>query len=231
MRGTTQLSGISTRQLDRGIPTHHPVAAHQRLAPIGHPDQVGGRQPGQIQSGQHVEGGVDLAEEDAVAEAYRKVVSVLGSPGGVVNIAGGFVWETVADGSLDSFDRMYRMNLRTAAVSCRAAIPMLAEGSAIVNVGAAGAVRPGTGFAAYAASKTGVHALTESLAEELKGKGIRVNAVLPTIIDTPTNRADMPDADTSTWVRPEAAARVIAFLLSAESGAITGAAIPLCLAG
>ncbi|MBJ7483120.1 SDR family oxidoreductase [Brevundimonas sp.] len=176
-------------------------------------------------------GGVDLAEEHVVAEAYRNVVSDLGAIGGVVNIAGGFVWETVADGSLDSFDRMYRMNLRTAAASCRAAIPLLVEGSAIVNVGAAGAVRPGTGFAAYAASKTGVHALTESLAEELKGRGIRVNAVLPTIIDTPTNRADMPDADTSAWVRPEAAARVIAFLLSRESGAVTGAAIPLSLAG
>ena len=176
-------------------------------------------------------GGVDLAEEDAVAEAYRTVVGDLGPLGGLVNIAGGFVWETVADGSLDSFDRMYRINLRTAAASCRAAIPLLEAGSAIVNVGAAGAIRPGTGFAAYAASKTGVHALTESLAEELKGKGIRVNAVLPTIIDTPTNRADMPDADRSAWVRPEAAARVIAFLLSPEAGAVTGAAIPLALAG
>lgn len=176
-------------------------------------------------------GGVDLAEETAVAEAYATVAMQLGSIGGVVNIAGGFVWETVAEGSLDSFDRMYRMNLRTAAASCRAAIPLLASGAAIVNVGAAGAVRPGTGFAAYAASKTGVHALTESLAEELKSKGVRVNAVLPTIIDTPTNRADMPDADTSAWVKPEAAARVIAFLLSSESGAITGAVIPLSLAG
>jgi len=210
--------------LGRAVVSHLTVAGHRvaavDMAPI----------PAEHQAALAL-GGVDLAEEDAVAEAYRKVVSVLGSPGGVVNIAGGFVWETLEDGSLDSFDRMYRMNLRTAAASCRAAIPLLAKGSAIVNVGAAGAVRPGTGFAAYAASKTGVHALTESLAEELKGKGIRVNAVLPTIIDTPTNRADMPDADTSTWVRPEAAARVIAFLLSAESGAITGAAIPLCLAG
>ncbi len=210
--------------LGRAVVSHLTVAGHQvaavDMAPV----------PAEHQAALAL-GGVDLAEEDAVAEAYRKVVSGLGSPGGVVNIAGGFVWETVADGSLDSFDRMYRMNLRTAAASCRAAIPLLAEGSAIVNVGAAGAVRPGTGFAAYAASKTGVHALTESLAEELKGRGIRVNAVLPTIIDTPTNRADMPDADTSTWVRPEAAARVIAFLLSAESGAITGAAIPLSLAG
>lgn len=210
--------------LGRAVVSHLTFAGHQvaavDMAPV----------PAEHQAALAL-GGVDLAEEDAVAGAYRKVISGLGSPGGVVNIAGGFVWETVADGSLDSFDRMYRMNLRTAAASCRAAIPLLAEGSAIVNVGAAGAVRPGTGFAAYAASKTGVHALTESLAEELKGKGIRVNAVLPTIIDTPTNRADMPDADTSTWVRPEAAARVIAFLLSAESGAITGAAIPLSLAG
>lgn len=176
-------------------------------------------------------GGVDLAEETGVTAAYAQVAANLGPIAGVVNIAGGFVWETVSNGSLDSFDRMFRMNLRTAAASCRAAIPHLSTGSAIVNVGAAGAVRPGEGFAAYAASKTGVHALTESLAEELKARGIRVNAVLPTILDTPTNRADMPDADTSAWVRPEAAARVIAFLLSAGAGAITGAAIPLSLAG
>ena len=102
--------------------------------------------------------------------------------------------------------------------------------SAVLS-GAAGAIRPGTGMAPYAASKAGVLALTESLAEELRGRGIRVNAVLPTIIDTPTNRADMPDADTSAWVRPEAAARAIAFLLSAQAGAVTGAAIPLSLAG
>ncbi|WP_298690508.1 SDR family NAD(P)-dependent oxidoreductase [uncultured Sphingomonas sp.] len=176
-------------------------------------------------------GGVDLGDEVAVTAAYAQVAETLGALGGLVNVAGGFVWEPVVEGSLDSWDRMYAINLKTAVVSTRAALTLLATGTAIVNVGAAGATRPGVGMAPYAASKAGVRALTESLAEELKARGIRVNAVLPTIIDTPANRADMPDADTAGWVRPQAAARVIAFLLSDDSGAITGAAIPLSLAG
>ena len=177
-------------------------------------------------------GGVDLAEEAAVEAAYARVADALGPIDGLVNVAGGFVWEPVASGTLDSWDRMYRMNLRTATVSTRAVLPHLSKaGGAIVNIGAAGAVQPAMGMAPYAASKAGVRALTESLAEEFRGKGVRVNAVLPTIIDTPVNRADMPDADTSGWVKPEAAAKVIAFLLSDEAGAITGACIPLSLAG
>lgn len=177
-------------------------------------------------------GGVDLTDESAVETSYGDVAAKLGGIRGLVNVAGGFVWEPVEGGSLDSWDRMYRINLRTATVSTRAALPhLLKDGGAVVNVGAAGAVQPGMGMAPYAASKAGVRALTESLAEELRAKKVRVNAVLPTIIDTPANRADMPDADTSAWVRPRAAARVIAFLLSDEAGAITGASIPLSLAG
>ena len=177
-------------------------------------------------------GGIDLADEPAVIAAYDKVAEKLGSLDALVNIAGGFTWEPVETGSIDSWDSMYRMNLRTAAASSRAALPhLLKSGGAIVNVGAAGAIQPGTGMAPYAASKAGVRALTESLADELRGKKIRVNAILPTIMDTPANRSSMPDADTSAWVRPEAAAKVIAFLLSAEAGAITGASVPLSLAG
>lgn len=176
--------------------------------------------------------GVDLTNETAVADAYARVVEQLGAVAGLVNVAGGFVWEPVTGGSIGSWDRMYAINLKTAVTSTRAALPRFREGGgAIVNVGAAGAVQPGTGMAPYAASKAGVRALTESLAEELRGGGIRVNAVLPTIIDTPANRADMPDADRSAWVRPEAAAKVIAWLLSDEAGAVTGASVPLSLAG
>ena len=174
-------------------------------------------------------GGIDLAEEEAVAKGYGEAVKALGGLDGVANIAGGFVWEMQADGSLDSWDRMYRMNLRTATVSSRAAMGLLGAGGAIVNVGAAAAANADTGMAPYAASKAGVMALTQSLANELRGRHIRVNAVLPTILDTPTNRADMPDADTSAWVQPAAAAKVIAFLLSADSGCVTGAGIPLSL--
>jgi NAD(P)-dependent dehydrogenase (short-subunit alcohol dehydrogenase family) len=177
-------------------------------------------------------GGVDLSDENAVAAAYVTVVKQLGQLDGLVNIAGGFIWEPVEGGSIESWDKMFRMNLRTAAASSSAAIPyLIRHGGAIVNVGAAGAVQPGAGMAPYAASKAGVRALTESLADELRSKKVRVNAVLPTIIDTPVNRASMPDADTSAWVTPAAAAKAIAFLLSDEASAVTGASLLLSLAG
>jgi NAD(P)-dependent dehydrogenase (short-subunit alcohol dehydrogenase family) len=126
---------------------------------------------------------------------------------------------------------MHAMNLRTAVVSSKAALAHIGEGGAIVNIGANAANKVAMGMAPYAASKAGVRALTESLAEEVRGRGIRVNAVLPTIIDTPTNRADMPDADRSDWVTPAGAARAIAFLLSRDSATITGACITLSLPG
>ena len=178
-----------------------------------------------------VVGGVDLADEAAVAAAYKTIADRFGGIDGLVNVAGGFVWETVEAGSLDSWDRMHRINLRTALISSRAALAYLGEGGAIVNVGANAASNVAIGMAPYAASKAGVRALTESLADELRGKGIRVNAVLPTILDTPVNRADMPDADRSSWVTPAGAARAIAFLLSREAGSITGSCIPLSLPG
>ena len=177
-------------------------------------------------------GGVDLLDEAAVATAYATVAKQLGGINGLVNIAGGFIWEPVEGGSIGSWDKMFNMNLRTAAASSAAALPYLTkQGGAIVNVGAAGAIQPGAGMAPYAASKAGVRALTESLADELRSKKVRVNAVLPTIIDTPANRASMPDADTTGWVRADAAAKVIAFLLSDDAGAITGASLLLSRAG
>lgn len=176
-------------------------------------------------------GGVDLADEGAVVAAYAAAAGAQGGLDGIVNVAGGFLWETVADGAIESWDRMYRMNLRTTAISCRAALAHLKEGGAIVNVGAAAAAHAAAGMAPYAASKAGVLALTQGLADELAARGIRVNAVLPTILDTPANRRDMPDADASAWVKPESAARVIAFLLSKDAASITGAGIPLSRGG
>jgi len=172
--------------------------------------------------------GVDLADAVAVSAAFEMVVTTLGSVTGLANIAGGFVWEPVVGSEAGTWDRMFRTNLLTAALASRAVLPHLLEnGGAIVNVGAAGAVDPANGMAPYAASKAGVMALTRSLSDELRGKGIRVNAVLPTILDTPTNRRDMPDADPAGWVRPGDAAEVIAFLLSASSIAVNGAGIAL----
>jgi len=119
------------------------------------------------------------------------------------------------------------MNVLTAAAASKAALPHLASGGgAIVNVGANGAVKAAAGMGPYAASKAGVHRLTESLAEEWKGK-VRVNAILPSILDTPANRADMPKADPSDWVSPAEAAAVILFLASDAASAVTGALLPV----
>lgn len=97
----------------------------------------------------------------------------------------------------------------------------------IVNIGANAALKAAAGMGGYTASKTGVHRLTESLAEELRGSGVTVNAILPTIIDTPANRAEMPNSDFSEWVRPEAIADIVLFLSSPAARAITGALIPV----
>ena len=173
-------------------------------------------------------GGVDLTDEAAVATAFAQAADNLESLDALVNVAGGFRWETIEAGSIESWDLMYQINLRTAAIASRAILPHLTAG-AIVNVGAAAASAPGLGMASYAASKAGVMALTESLADELKARGIRVNAVLPTILNTPANRQDIPDADPNSWVSPEDAAAAIAFLISADAAAITGVGIKLSL--
>ncbi|MDB5443871.1 MAG: short-chain dehydrogenase/reductase, partial [Phenylobacterium sp.] len=159
---------------------------------------------------------------DAVAEQYGRLDVLL-------NIAGGFIWEKVEGGQADTFRHLSRINVETAANAARAAIPHLRRSTAgrIVNVGANGAVKAAAGMAAYAAAKAGVHRLTEALAEELKADGVTVNAVLPSIIDTPANRADMPKADFSAWVKPEDLAAVMLFLASEEAGAVTGALIPV----
>jgi NAD(P)-dependent dehydrogenase (short-subunit alcohol dehydrogenase family) len=113
-------------------------------------------------------------------------------------------------------------------VATRSLLPMLrASKGSIVNIGAAASIKAAMGMGAYAASKAGVARLTEALAEELKSEGVRVNAVLPSIIDTPTNRADMPDAEFDRWVSPQELANVIAFLLSKEASAVTGALVPV----
>lgn len=173
----------------------------------------------------HLHGGIDLADAPSVASAFGAIAERHGPIDGLVNVAGGFVWQTVADGNIEGWDRMYRTNLRTAAIACGSVLPHLSASASIVNISAAAIARPGVGMAAYAASKAGVVALTESLAEELRPRGCRVNAILPTIIDTPANRGDMPDADHSGWVSPESLARVVAFLLSRSSDCITGATI------
>ncbi|MEI5995995.1 SDR family NAD(P)-dependent oxidoreductase [Paraburkholderia bengalensis] len=173
--------------------------------------------------------GIDLAERDAAQRAIETIVSQLGGLNALVNIAGGFSWETVADGSADTWERMFDVNVNTALNATRAALRHVTAnvGGRIVNIGAMAGLKAGMGMGAYAASKAGVMRLTEALAEELKDKGTTVNAILPSIIDTPQNRADMHDADFTRWVTPEQLGGVIAFLLSKEAQCITGALIPV----
>lgn len=169
---------------------------------------------------------VDLTDLAQARRAMDSAASKLGGIDVLVNIAGGFRWETIGEGSLETWDFLYAINLKTALCACKAALGYLpADNGRIVNVGAAAAAKAGTGMGAYTASKAGVAKLTEALAEELKDKGINVNAVLPSIIDTPANRADMPKADFTRWVAPEALADVIVFLSSRAARAITGASI------
>lgn len=174
-------------------------------------------------------GGVELSDAAAANAAFAQVATGLGGLDGLVNVAGGFRWELINGGSVDTWDAMHQMNLRTALLASQAALPhLLRQGRGrIVNVGALASQQAAQGMGAYAASKAGVARLTEALAEELKDQGITVNAVLPSILDTPANRADMPQADFSRWVQPAQLAEVIAFLLRDAAAAVTGALIPV----
>lgn len=180
-------------------------------------------------AGAQLVGDVDLADAATAAATFDRIAAAGGGIDGLVNVAGTFRWETVEGGSLDTWDLLYRVNLRTAVAASKAALPHLVAGGggSIVNVGAGAAAKAGAGMGAYAASKSGVARLTEALSEELKERAITVNAVLPSIIDTPPNRADMPKADFDRWVKPAQLADVIVFLLSRQARAITGALIPV----
>jgi NAD(P)-dependent dehydrogenase (short-subunit alcohol dehydrogenase family) len=192
-------------------------------ARVAHVDHAQGKPPGPL-----VFCGVDLTDE---AVATRTMAAIAerggGKIDGLVNIAGGFAWRALKDDGAETWEHMFRMNVLTTVNASRGALDALvAARGAIVNIGANAAARAAAGMGAYAASKSGVLRLTESLADELAGE-VRVNAVMPSIIDTPTNRRDLPKADFSSWVLPEDIAAVILFLLSDEARAVTGAAIPV----
>lgn len=174
-------------------------------------------------------GGVDLVDAAAAQAAFDTLHERLGGLDALVNVAGAFRWETIGDGDARTWDLMFDLNVKTALNASKAALPWLVASGAgrVVNIGAGAGQKAGLGMGAYSASKAGVARLTEALAEEVKDKGVTVNAILPSIIDTPQNRADMPDADFTRWVQPREIAEVIAFLLGAQAQAVTGASIPV----
>jgi NAD(P)-dependent dehydrogenase (short-subunit alcohol dehydrogenase family) len=169
---------------------------------------------------------VDLTNESAVAQTLDQV----GDFHGLANVAGGFVMgPSVFETPEDLWAQMQTINVTTLRTMLTHAIPrLLARGSgSVVNIGAFGALQGLGNMGAYTAAKSTVMRLTEALSEEVKSQGINVNAVLPSLIDTPRNRADMPDADFSTWVSPQDLASVICFLLSDQARAVHGALLPV----
>lgn len=184
--------------------------------------------------------GIDVVEIDAPFQLYmadlidpedaKRVVAEIGRIDVLANIAGGFTMgDTVATTSDATWDFMHNLNARTVFNMVRAVVPQMSEREQgkIVNIGARNALSGVGNMAAYSASKSVVIRLTESMAEELKAKHINVNCVLPSIIDTPRNREDMPKADFSTWVSPDAMAKVVLFLASGDADPIHGAALPV----
>lgn len=176
----------------------------------------------------------DVTDEVSVRSLVDGIVARHGRLDVLVNTVGGYaggikLWELEAK----TLEQMFALNLRSGYALARAAVvPMLKQRSgAIVNVAAKAAVDHGAGASAYAASKAAAVALMGSLAEDLKGTGVRVNSVLPSIIDTEANRRAMPNADFSSWPKPEDIARVILFLASEEAKVVHGAALPVYGAG
>jgi NAD(P)-dependent dehydrogenase (short-subunit alcohol dehydrogenase family) len=170
----------------------------------------------------------DLAHENAVVRVFERVPCLWAS----IHIAGGFAFGPLSEADSDTLARQIETNLMTCLLCCRAAVQAMAhtgEGGRIVNVAARAALewRQGANMVAYTASKAAVAALTAALAEEVVGQGILVNAIAPSIMDTPANRKSMPKADHDTWPKVEEVARTILFLASPENKVTRGAVVPV----
>jgi NAD(P)-dependent dehydrogenase (short-subunit alcohol dehydrogenase family) len=175
---------------------------------------------------------LELVEADLTDPAsVQRVVAVAGdSLRALVNLVGGFhAGDRIHETPIETFEDQLTLNLRPTYLACAAAIaPMLAAGEgAIVCVSSRAALQPFAGGAAYATAKAAVLAFVDALHAEYNDEGIRSNAILPSIIDTPANRASMPDADVGSWVRPEEIAQTVLFLCSPESSAVGGAHVPV----
>jgi NAD(P)-dependent dehydrogenase (short-subunit alcohol dehydrogenase family) len=185
--------------------------------------------------GVHITTGLDLADEAAVRRFYGSLPPLWGS----IHLAGGFAMSPAAETSAVDFADQFQMNALSSFLCSVAALrairersepgPQGAKGGRIVNVAARPGIEPrlGSGMVAYATAKAAVAAMTQALAQETAEEEIWVNAVAPSILDTPANRAAMPDADHSGWVKPSAAAEVIVFLASPDNRVTRGAIVPV----
>lgn len=217
-------AAVVARLLEAGAVCHLPLrAALEHRVWGGHPNL-------------RLTPGIDLADEAAVTGFYAALPSLWAS----VHLAGGFVAAPVQDSDGALLDRMLNANLRTTFLCTRSAIGAMrarpsaaGRGGRIVNVASRQALDPraGAGLSAYTAAKAGVAALTVALAAEVAGEGILVNAVAPAIIDTPANRAAMPQADWSRWTRPADIAEAILFLASPANRAASGGTLPVGAGG
>lgn len=206
------------RLLDAGASLHLPVFPAGSLDGFPHADHAR----------LSARDGVDLTDENAVQSFYGDLPALWGS----VHLAGGFAMAPLAETDANAFQAMIDMNLRSCFLCCRAAASAIAAtgaGGRIVNVAARPGIEPrtGGGMAAYTASKAGVAALTVALGEELADLGILVNAVAPSIIDTPANREAMPHADHSRWPTPEEIAESVAFLVSPDNTVTRSGVLPV----
>ena len=173
----------------------------------------------------------DLFDADAVAAVVGEAAGVSEAPlRGVVNLVGGFAaGGRIHETPIEEFERQFRLNLRPTYLVTAAAVPHLLEHGrgSIVCVGTRAAVQPFSGAAGYISSKAAVIAFAQAVAAEYRHDGIRCNVILPSVIDTPANRASMPKADHEKWVKPAEIAGVIAHLLSDDSMPVSGAAVPV----
>jgi NAD(P)-dependent dehydrogenase (short-subunit alcohol dehydrogenase family) len=192
--------------------------------------------PAHFEHGEHarvrLRHGVDLTDEGQVVDYYASLASSSADRGlfASIQIAGGFAMAPLVDTPLAELERLWRMNLVSCFLCCREAVRLMRAtgvGGRLVNVAARPALIPTAGMVAYATAKAAVAALTTALAEELADEGIWVNAIAPSIIDTPANRAAMPDADHDRWPKPAELARVICELAGPTNGCVRGAVVPV----
>jgi NAD(P)-dependent dehydrogenase (short-subunit alcohol dehydrogenase family) len=172
----------------------------------------------------------DVLQETQVTDAVQQVFDAHGRVDVLVNLVGGYLGDIpVVHTEETTWDHTINVNLKSTFLCCKAALVHMLdqESGKIINVGARGALHPVPGSAAYAVAKAGVHTLTHAIAEEVRGKNINVNAVVPGFMDTDANRRTMPEADHSQWVKPEQLATVILFLASDEAKAVHGALVPV----